>query len=131
MSPISRPTSTVLPRPQAASPDLKGDRGFVLEAVLRNGWALAYAADSLRRDQEVVLAAVQQSPPAMPLVVRIVCLCRSGFNAFRLATQSVFEDVPTPGGAWAFSHAADELKADREFALQAVRRNQASQPTSF
>ena len=35
----------------------------------------------------------------------------------------VFEFAPTPRGAWAFSHAADELKADREFALQAVRRN--------
>ena len=38
----------------------KFGREFVLEAVKQNGYALDYAADSLKADREVVLAAVKE-----------------------------------------------------------------------
>mmetsp|Transcript_65150 Transcript_65150/g.180715 ORF Transcript_65150/g.180715 Transcript_65150/m.180715 type:complete len:157 (+) Transcript_65150:1-471(+) len=45
--------------------ELRQDREVVLEAVQRDGEALAHAADELRQDREVVLEAVRQDARAL------------------------------------------------------------------
>jgi len=42
-----------------ATPELKADREFVLEAVSRSGFAIVHASAELRRDKEVALLALR------------------------------------------------------------------------
>ena len=46
------------------------DRAVVLEAVKSSGWALEFASDSLRNDDEVVGEAVRFNPWALELAER-------------------------------------------------------------
>lgn len=52
------------------APEWKQDREFVLAAVARNGFALRDAAPSLRADREVVLTAVAQDGKALTFAAR-------------------------------------------------------------
>uniref|UniRef100_A0A7S3Q6A0 DUF4116 domain-containing protein n=1 Tax=Chaetoceros debilis TaxID=122233 RepID=A0A7S3Q6A0_9STRA len=74
---------------QCAAEELKGDREVVLAAVTHNGQngrALKYAAEELKGDREFMLAAVTQDVRAL-------------------------------------EYAAEELKGDREFVLAAMNLN--------
>ena len=48
-----------------AAEGLKGDREVVLAAVKQNGYALEYAAEELKEDREVALVAVTQDGDAL------------------------------------------------------------------
>ena len=73
-------------------------------AVQRNGGALQYAAEPLKSDREIVLAAVKSG----------------GDWPAHMATLWLHEAVQRNGGA--LSYAAAPLKADREIVLAAVQR---------
>ena len=50
---------------QYASEEIKKDREVVLAAVKKNGYALTYASDELKKDREFILAAVKQDRHAL------------------------------------------------------------------
>ena len=82
----------------------------MIEAVKRNGCALAYAAVELKADREIVLEAVKQD-----------------WRAFQYAAAEMWEDreivlEAVKQDTEALSYAAKELWADREIVLEAVKQ---------
>ena len=61
---VKRPSLTGLILKEA-SEQQRGDRGFVLEAVKQDGFALGFASEELRGDREVVMEAVKQNGEAL------------------------------------------------------------------
>ncbi|CAE7303285.1 Cytoplasmic dynein 2 light intermediate chain 1 [Symbiodinium microadriaticum] len=96
---------------QWASPDLLGDRGLVLEAVQRCGFALACADRPLQADREVVLAAVARHGLSLEFAV----------PELRGDAEVVLTAIGQDGNAFQF--ASTDLRCNRDFVLKSVRRN--------
>ena len=92
-----------------AAEKLRGDHEVVLAAVKQSADVLEYAAEELRGDREVVLAAVKESGDALEHVA----------EELRGDREVVLVVVKETGNALA--HAVEELRGDREFVLAAVQ----------
>eukprot|EP00927_Polykrikos_kofoidii_P014773 TRINITY_DN16512_c0_g1_i1.p1 TRINITY_DN16512_c0_g1~~TRINITY_DN16512_c0_g1_i1.p1 ORF type:complete len:255 (-),score=35.68 TRINITY_DN16512_c0_g1_i1:69-833(-) len=79
-------------------------------AVSRNGMSLRFACPELRADREVVLEALRNDQMAF----------QHADEALRHDRDFVFE-MALPVSGWALKHAAEELAADSEVVLKAVR----------
>ena len=100
-----------------AAEKLRSDRTVVLAAVRNNTAALRYASDELRGDREVVREAVKRN---MTLGVRTTAL-EYASEELRNDRDIVLEAVRV--NADALEHVSDKLRADREIALAAVRQD--------
>ena len=96
---------------QLAADPLKSDRELVLAAVQKNGKVLAHAADSLKNDRELVLAAVQQSGQAL------------SYAAVPLKGDREVVLAAVRRSGQALAYAAVTLKNDREVVLAAVQQD--------
>ena len=94
-----------------APPLIKKDREIVLAAVSKHGWALDYADDSLKKDREIVLAAVSQNGWALAYAA----------SSLQKDRKIVLAAVSQNG--WALYYADDSLKKDREIVLAAVSKH--------
>ena len=92
----------------AAEP-LKADRGIVLAAVQLNGWALSFAATPLKADREIVLAAVQKEGRSL----------RYAAAPLRANREIVLAAVWQKGRA--LQYAATDLRADVQVVRAAVK----------
>ena len=93
-----------------ASPELKADRRFVVQACRINGLVLHYAHE-WRSDRDVVLAACQRNGNAL----------RYASDALRSDREVVLAVCQQDGYALRYADAA--LKADRDVVLAACRQN--------
>jgi len=107
--PASTPTPVVVPKAKMEAPEavenstqLISDRNVALEAVRRDGHALARAAPALRRDRALVLEAVKQSGLALQYAA----------PELRADRECVLEAVRESG--WAIQFASTELQEDAE-----------------
>ena len=91
-----------------ASRDLRADREVALAAVSKDGMALRYAADKSKADRDILLAAVSQDGMALQFAAKELMLDRD------LVLTAVAKDER------ALEYAADELKEHRDFVLAAV-----------
>ena len=96
--------------------ELLSDREFILKAVDICGWALQYASDELKNDEEIVLTAIQGHD---------IC-CYSYSRAIEHASEELRSNkefmrkaIEVTNGE-AFVGATDELKNDKEMVLFAV-----------
>ncbi len=89
---------------------LQKDREVVLAAVQRTGPALAYADKSLRKDREIVLAAVKQDGHALFYAE----------ESLRKDREIVLAAVQRDG--YALAYANKSLQKDREVVLAAVKQ---------
>ncbi len=97
---------------------LKKDREVVLAAVKRDGAALQYADDSLRRDKEIVLTALKQVKKAEKFTVDVLAFAESSLKKNRgFIYQAVRED------GLSLKYAVPTLKKDRRIVLAAVKEN--------
>jgi len=101
---------------QFASKELRADRDTALQAVKCFGEALQSASEELRGDREVVLAAVSNASRALEFASDELKKDREIVMA-ALKTQA-FEETPH---ANILKHASPELWGDREVVLAAVR----------
>mmetsp|Transcript_71409 Transcript_71409/g.192286 ORF Transcript_71409/g.192286 Transcript_71409/m.192286 type:complete len:232 (-) Transcript_71409:247-942(-) len=107
--PASTPTPVVVPKAKVEAPEavenftqLISDRNVALEAVKKDGHALARAAPALRRDRALVLEAVKQSGLALQYAA----------PELRADRECVLEAVRESGRAMQF--ASTELQEDAE-----------------
>mmetsp|Transcript_59761 Transcript_59761/g.195096 ORF Transcript_59761/g.195096 Transcript_59761/m.195096 type:complete len:215 (+) Transcript_59761:117-761(+) len=107
--PASTPTPVVVPKAKVEAPEavensthLISDRNVALEAVKKDGHALARAAPALRRDRALVLEAVKQSGLALQYAA----------PELRADRECVLEAVRESG--WAIQFASTELQEDAE-----------------
>jgi len=107
--PASTPTPVVVPKAKVEAPEavensthLISDRNVALEAVKKDGHALARAAPALRRDRALVLEAVKQSGLALQYAA----------PELRADRECVLEAVRESG--WAMQFASTELQEDAE-----------------
>jgi len=91
--------------------ELKKDREVVLAAVQQEGDALFYAAEELKKDLELVLAAVQQDGSALKYAA----------EGLKKDREVVLAAVQQDGGA--LQYAAGEVKRDRELVLAAMQQD--------
>jgi hypothetical protein len=91
-----------------AAEKLRSNREIVLAAVKANGNALKFAAKELRSDREIVLAAVIKNGSALECTA----------EELKSDREIVFAAVLNDGSALEF--AVEELKSDREIVLAAV-----------
>lgn len=85
---------------------LQGNRDIVLAAVKHNGQAIFYASDALRRDTEVVKAAIVSDPCAFPLSLLT--------DNMEIATMAV------KARPHLISNISNRLHRDKNFALEVV-----------
>ena len=97
-----------------APEDIKRDKEVVLAAVKKNGMALQYAAEEMRSDKEVVLAAEKENGGALIFAA----------EELKLDKDFILEAVKINGTA--LEHAADALRGDRDFLLEAVKATKAN-----
>ncbi len=90
---------------------LKKDREIVLAAVKQSGYVIYQADESFKKDREIVLAAVQQIGLALEYVD----------ESFRKDREIVLAAVRENGNA--LKYADERLKKDREIVLTAFRQN--------
>mmetsp|Transcript_8074 Transcript_8074/g.18898 ORF Transcript_8074/g.18898 Transcript_8074/m.18898 type:complete len:229 (-) Transcript_8074:65-751(-) len=95
-----------------ASEALKRDPEIVLAAVRQNGWALQFAAECCRRDREIVLAAVSTDGRALQYASE-ECQ-RDGAIVLAAVTQD--------GLSLAFT--SESWKRDRELVMKAIKQNE-------
>ena len=95
-------------------------RAFVLAAIAHDPTALAFASDKLKRDRDVVLAAVKQDGRLLMYVVPPI---QNGPipNAFKSDRELLLTAVQTYGRALRW--ASDELKNDWKLVLAAVEND--------
>lgn len=109
------------------------DRELVLVAVGRSGRELAFAAEQLRADQEVVLAATLRDPLALEFAAPALCDDRPAVlqavrrcgQALQHASARLRRDrevvMAAMASSWrALAFADEDLKSDRAFILAAV-----------
>ena len=89
--------------------NLKKDKEIVLAAVKQDGCALEFADDSLKKDKEIVIAAVKQDGLALQYADDI----------FKKDKEVVLEGAKNRGEALEF--ADDSFKKDKEIVLEAVK----------
>ena len=94
-----------------ASEDLKRDREIVMAAVKQDFRALEFASDTLKRDRDILMAAVKQ-----------------GGNALKFASEDLQKDrkivmAAVNQNGWALRFASDILQKDREIVMAAVNQN--------
>ena len=96
---------------QFAHEDLKKDKQVVMQAVKQDGEALQFAHEDLRKDREFVMQAVKQDCKALYFA----------HEDLRKDKQVVMQAVKQDGEALEFAH--EDLKKDKEFMLQAVKQH--------
>ena len=94
-----------------AAEELRADREVVLAAVRQHGRGLEYAAEELRADREVVLAVVRRDGWALGCAA----------EELRADREVVLAAVRQHGRG--LGYAAEELRADRHFILDAIQWN--------
>eukprot|EP00930_Biecheleria_cincta_P098524 TRINITY_DN9017_c0_g1_i1.p1 TRINITY_DN9017_c0_g1~~TRINITY_DN9017_c0_g1_i1.p1 ORF type:complete len:794 (-),score=199.57 TRINITY_DN9017_c0_g1_i1:251-2593(-) len=95
-----------------AAPGLRNDRNFVLKAVAANAAALASAPEEFRGDRLLLRSAAQNGHGA---ALQGAKASLQGDRA--LVLEMVTDDAET------YKYASEDLKQDRDFALQVVKRN--------
>jgi len=95
-----------------AAPGLRNDRNFVLKAVAANGAALASASEEFRGDRLLLRSAAQKGHGA---ALQGAKASLQGDRA--LVLEMVSDDAES------YKYASEDLKQDRDFALQVVKRN--------
>ena len=93
-----------------ADEELKKDRDIVLAAVKQHGYALQYA-DLLRKDREIVMAAVKNFGRALR------------FADPELKKDSGIVLAAVKSNAQALAYASEELKKDRDIVMAAVKQH--------
>ena len=91
-----------------ADPALKKDRELVLAAVKQDGYALGFADDTLRGTREIVMAAVKKDGPALKFADPELQ------NDRELVLTAIDQD------GRALQHADPRLKKDRDIVIRAV-----------
>ena len=95
--------------PPALRHNLMQDRSFVLKFVSSSGHlfasALQYAADNLRNDRQVVLAAIKHNP-----------------GALEFASEALRDDRSLVLAAGSLQHASVRLRGDKQLLLEVVKR---------
>lgn len=100
-----------------APSELLSDREFMLKAVDECGFALEYASDELKNDEEVVLTAIQGWDGVS---VNYSYAIKEASEELRSNKEFMRKAIELTEGE-AFCGATDELKNDKEFVLFAVR----------
>ena len=101
--------------------ELLSNREFMLKAVDEFGWALAYASDELKNDEEVVLTAIQGWDGVS---VNFSYAIKEASEELRSNKNFMRKAIELTDGE-AFCGATDELKNDKEMALFAVSHGSA------
>ena len=90
---------------------LSADKVFMMEAVVKYGFALKHASAELKADRELVLAAVGKNGEALR------------YASWELQNDREFVLAAVGQNGEALRYASWELKKDRELVLAAVRQN--------
>ncbi|CAE7403904.1 unnamed protein product [Symbiodinium sp. CCMP2592] len=85
--------------------DLQVDKGFVLQAVQQDGYALEYASKDLRADKDIVIVAVQQTGRALEFASA----------ELRRDRAFVLQLVEATKAYWLYHFASEELSEDADF----------------
>ena len=96
---------------RSAHKSLKKDKEIVLAAVKQNGWALFYAHKSLKNDKEIVMEAVKQHGLALESVD----------ESLKKDKEIVMAAVKQNGNA--LKYVDESLKKDKEIVLAAVKQD--------
>ena len=95
----------------STSDDLKKDREIVLAAVMQNGWALEHASDDLKNDREIVLAAVNSDCPGRGKALR--------YASWDLKNDRAIVLAAIKQNARALDYASPSLRNNAEFRREA------------
>lgn len=101
----------------AYMPSFKDDDEIVLNAVQQNGDALGSASERLRDNDKIVLAAVRNSGGSLVSASRRLQANR------KIVLESIRHSERTPYELPSWKYASSELRANRTVALTAVRQN--------
>ncbi|EFC44800.1 predicted protein [Naegleria gruberi] len=120
-----------------ASDRLKDDREIVITAVKQDGESLRYANERFRSDREIVLAAVKTAGLAYvheslrndrEIVELAISHCGSFLSGaseeMKKDREIVMKAISTSSQGCAFQYVSRELKLDKKFVLQVLRKTE-------